>query len=205
MADMATIGKTAATVLFAGSAVVWGLVLWRWSRGRPVLEHRPQEPVAWPPIPVFATFVVAMVVPQWIVGPGGTKDSLTLAAVQWRALAMAAQGLSVVGLLALSAPVRRQDFGWHPANWRRDLLTGSACFLASWAPVFLVNDWVERAGLRSEADKHLFFQVLEADAGAAVLAWIALSVILLAPLAEELTYRVLLQGWCQSQISPGTA
>src|SRR5262249_1930646 len=163
MADSATIGKTAATLLFAGSAGVWVFILRRLWRGRPVLEPTPQEPVAWPPVPVFATFVVAMVLPQLIARLAARPDSLSLPAVHWRALALAAQGIAVFALLALSAPVRRQDFGWQPANWRRDLRVGFVAFLASWIPVFLVNYWVEQAGLRAAGEKHLFFQVLEAD------------------------------------------
>jgi membrane protease YdiL (CAAX protease family) len=213
MADLKSIGNSATqllfagslAVLFAGSLAVWVLIIWKMVRGLPPLAKRDQEPVAWPAVPVFATFVVAMVFPQFILGLALSADSTPLAKVQWRAVAMAVQGLSVAGLLLAAGPVRRQDFGCDPATWRSDVLTGAAGFLASLIPVFLVNYRIDKLGLRPEGVKHLFFKILEADSRTAVLAWIAVSVVVLAPLAEELTYRVLLQGWCQSHFSPWAA
>src|SRR5262249_43384026 len=97
------------------------------------------------------------------------------------------------------------DFGWSPATWRGDLVVGIGAYLASLIPVSLVNAGVEKLELRGEGDKHLFFKILEADSGDSILFWISLSVVVLAPLAAELTYRVLLQGWCESQIPPWKA
>jgi hypothetical protein len=205
MADLKSIGNSAMYVLFAGSLVVWALVLTKRAMGRPLLPEPAMDPVSWPAVPVFATFVVAMVVPPFIMRLAGSTDSFSLAAVQWRALGMAAQGLAVAGLLSVAAPVRRQDFGWNPTAWVHDLRVGAAGFLASWMPVVLVNDLVEKRGLRPEGVKHLFFKILDADSGSAVLSWVALSVVVLAPLAEELTYRVMLQGWCQSHMAPSNA
>ncbi len=205
MADLKSIGNSAAAVLFVGSLAVWVLILWKKFYGLPALAQKPQEPVSWPALPVFATFVVAMVLPQFVIGLAVSTDRHSLAAVQWRALAMAVQGLVVIGLLSIAGPVRRQDFGWDPATWWSDVLAGAGGFLASLLPVYVVNDLVSRLGWRPEGVKHLFFEILEADSGGALLAWIAVSVIVLAPLAEELTYRVLLQGWCQSQLSPAMA
>jgi membrane protease YdiL (CAAX protease family) len=205
MADLKSIGNSATQLLFAGSLAVWVLILWKAFRGLPPLPKKEQGPVSWAAVPVFATFVVAMVFPQFILGLALSQDSTPLEKVQWRAVAMAVQGLSVAGLLLAAGPVRRQDFGWDPATWRRDALVGAAGFMTSLIPVFFVNKYVDRLGLRPEGVKHLFFKILEADSRTAVLAWIAVSVVVLAPLAEELTYRVLLQGWCQSHFSPWAA
>jgi len=205
MADLKSLYNSAVPLLFAGSLAVWVLVIWRALRGLPPLTKKEEGPVAWAAVPVFATFVVAMVFPQFILGLALSADSTPLAKVQWRAVAMAVQGLSVAGLLLAAGPVKRQDFGWDPSHWRRDALVGAAGFLASLIPVFLVNALVDKLKLRPEGVKHLFFKILEADSRTAVLAWIAVSVVVLAPLAEELTYRVLLQGWCQSHFSPWAA
>jgi len=205
MADLKFIYNSATQLLFAGSLVVWGWIIWKAFRGLPPLVKKDQEPVGWAAVPVFATFVVAMVLPQFILGLALSKEATPLEKVQWRAVAMAIQGLSVAGLLLAAGPVKRQDFGWDPSTWRRDALVGAAGFLASLIPVFLVNEYIDRLGLRPEGTKHLFFKILEADSRFAVLGWIAVSVVVLAPLAEELTYRVLLQGWCQSHFSPWAA
>lgn len=205
MAELKDIGNSALNVLFAGSLAVWMMIFWNARRRRAPLAAVPREPVAWPALQVCATFLVALIVPQFVIGRAGSVDPFSLAAVQRHALAMALQGLAVVGLLTVAGPIRRDDFGWNPANWRADLLVGAAGFLASLIPVTLVNAGVEKLGLRGEGVKHLFFKILEADSGGRILFWIALSVVVLAPLAEELTYRVLLQGWCQSQIAPWKA
>jgi membrane protease YdiL (CAAX protease family) len=205
MADLGPIGNSVLLVLSAGSLAVWLYVLWTACNRRAPLIRAPQEPVSWQALPVFATFLLALVVPDFVIRLGGAGDRFSLHAVQWRALAMALQGLAVVSVLRIAGPLRPHDFGWNPASWRGDLAAGAAGFLASLIPVAYVNLAVEKLELRGEDDKHLFFKILEADSSDTILFWIALSVVVLAPLAEELTYRVLLQGWCQSQFSPWMA
>ncbi len=205
MADLGPISNSVWRVLSAGSLAVWLYVLWSASHRRAPLDGTPHEPVAWQPLPVFATFLVALVAPDFAVRLGGAVGSFSLRAVQWRTLAMALQGVAVVGLLRIAGPLRRQDFGWNPASWCGDLAVGAGGFLASLMPVWYVNAGIEKLGLRGEGDKHLFLQIIEADSGGTILFWIGLSVVVLAPLAEELTYRVLLQGWCQSHFSPWMA
>lgn len=205
MADLTLIGNAVLNVLFAASTTIWLAIFWNACQRRAPLARVPREPVSWPAVAVCATFLVALIVPQFIVGLRGSVDRFSLKAVQWHALAMALQGLAVVGVLRLAGPIRKEDFGWNSANWRGDLVIGVAGFVASVTPVTLVNAGVDKLGLRGEGVKHLFFQILDADSGRSILFWIALSVVVLAPLAEELTYRVLLQGWCQSQIPPWKA
>jgi uncharacterized protein len=205
MADLKSIGNSATNVLFAASLAMWALVLARKSLGKSPLSPQPQEQVVWPALPVCATFLVAFFLPVFIVSLAAPGEKLSLAAVQWRCVGLAAQGLVVVGLLAFAGPLRKQDFGWDLSRWRRDMLVGLAGFLASLAPVFLVTKVLADLGWRGPDDKHLFFKILDGDSGHEILGWIALSVVVVAPLAEELLYRVLLQGWSQAHIAPWKA
>ena len=205
MADLEPISNSVRLALSAGSLAVWMSILWNAGRGRAPLAGAPREPVSWQALPVFATFLVALVVPEFVLRLRGPVDRFSLEAVQGHTLAMALQGLAVVSVLRIAGPLRRQDFGWNPASWRGDLAVGAAGFLTSLIPVSLVNDWVEKLGLRGEGVKHVFFKILDTNSDGSILFWIALSVVVLAPLAEELTYRVLLQGWCQSHFSPWMA
>ena len=208
MSDSTTIGNSAPAVLsalFAASLAVWSLVGIRLTKRRPPLERVPREGVAWPSLPVFATFLIAFLVHPLIVSQGDVRGQLSRTTVQWHCAGLIAQIVAVVGLLTLAAPVRAADFGWRPATWRKDLLIGAAGYLASLVPVLGINLFVDRLGLRSHGEKHLFFKILNEDLGDGTLAWIAFSVIVLAPLAEELLYRVLLQGWSQSEMAPWKA
>src|SRR5579863_2481448 len=172
MSDLQSISNSAVeNGLFAASLAAWMFILWQtWRRGAP-LASVPSEPVSWPALPVCATFIAALVVPQFIIGLRGPLARYSLGTVQWHALAMAVQGLVVVGLLRIAGPLRSGDFGWHAGNWRGDLAIGVGSFLASLIPVSYVNGAVEELGLRGAGDKHLFLKTLEADSGGTIVFW----------------------------------
>src|SRR5262245_22233000 len=154
MADLKSIGNSAANVLFAASVIVWMYILWKARRRRPPLVQVPHTGVPWPALVVCATFLVALIVPQFVVGLRGPVDRFSVQAVQLACLSMALQGLSVVGVLRLAGPIRSEDFGLNPATWRGDLVVGLVAYLASLIPVSLVNAGVEKLELRGEGDKH---------------------------------------------------
>jgi membrane protease YdiL (CAAX protease family) len=205
MADLETIGNCAQIVLCAGSLAVSGWALANGVRRRAPLIFAPREPVSWPAPLVGVTFFVALIVPKLVFGLTEDIKSDSQTAVQWHCLAMAAQGLAVLGLLAAAGPLRKGDLGLRPANERGELFIGAGAFLASWIPVLLVSTGIAKLGWREPDEKQSLFKILDLNPGADVLSWIAVSVIVLAPLVEELTYRVLLQGWCESQMAPWKA
>jgi CAAX protease family protein len=205
MADLKDIGNSVMWALLVGCAFVWLRVAQRATKRQPPLELVSQEPVSWPAVPACATFLVAFFLPAVIVHGVGQRDPTALQKIQWNCLAQIGQVLAIVGLLAVNGPLRREDFGCDLRFWRRDALTGAAAFLASLAPVYLLTIIQTQFELRGPGDKHVFFKILERGPDAGLLAWIAISVIVAAPLAEELTYRVLLQGWAQGQMKPWQA
>jgi membrane protease YdiL (CAAX protease family) len=115
-------------------------------------------------------------------------------------LALAAQALAAVGLLSIAGPIRRQDFGIDRPHLKQDICTGAFWFLASWGPVLAVNLAVSTLGLRGDEDKHAYLKLLDKDAAWSTVFWIALSVLVAAPLVEELIYRVILQGWLETRM-----
>jgi membrane protease YdiL (CAAX protease family) len=152
---------------------------------------------------VCATFLVAFYLPVLVVQmTGSLKD---LPHLQQVCLAVVAQIATVVGLLGCAGPLRATDFGCDFSSWRTDLCAGVIGFLASLAPVFLVILLTQALGWRGEKDQHALLKLLDENAGADVFGWVVLAAVFLAPLAEELLYRVLLQGWTQSQIGPAQA
>jgi membrane protease YdiL (CAAX protease family) len=85
----------------------------------------------------------------------------------------------------------------------RQLLDGCAGFLAAVAPVMVVIlvTW----SFRSEKTQHGFLQLLRAEPTASNVLLIAAAAVVLAPLAEELLFRVFVQGWMQPHLPPALA
>lgn len=209
MADRELIGNCLQMALFAGSAGVWGLVVFRKARGRPALEPTVPHPVSWSAAPACATFLVAYLLPTFLMtfvaSRTGPVDRLSLANVQWQGLSVAAQIATIVGLLAIAGPLKKEDFGWTWTHWGREILVGAAGALASILPIFVATTWQQLLDWRTPDDKHLLFKVLTTSGEPGAVPWIVVLAALVAPIAEELLYRVLLQGWVQSHMEAPVA
>lgn len=213
MADLESIGKliNLRVAWLAASLVLWAWVLVRLvTTGRAPIPRAPRQLVSWPGVPVCATFVAALLIPAFLLSLAQTlapnlvglfrEPEGALALVQWNLAMRLVQIGVILRLLALSGPLRKEDFGCDLTNWREDLATGVKGFLASAAPVLGILWIVSVLEWRTGNDKHHLLQVVESGPGFALLAWITVSVVIVAPLSEELVYRVLLQGWLQTQI-----
>jgi membrane protease YdiL (CAAX protease family) len=192
----------------AASLVLCGRIAWASLRtGRPPIQWAERPAVSWPAVPVCATFLAALLAPwyfmYYVVQFGGQLEQVAL--LQWNCVARFAQMGLIAGLLAAAGPLRRQDFGCDFSDWKRDAAVGLKGFVASALPVFGTMLLLLLFQLRAPEDKHVLLQAIEKGAGPSLLAWIAFSVILIAPLSEELTYRVLLQGWLETQLRPWQA
>lgn len=78
-------------------------------------------------------------------------------------------------------------------------------FLLAIGPVFAVLIASEAAGLRGAKPEHQLLQMLQADGSARHWFWISLTAVVAAPLAEELLFRVLLQGALERRWPAGGA
>jgi membrane protease YdiL (CAAX protease family) len=199
MADRNDIGNYAEYAVFAASLAVWLKILIEKINGRPPLALLEQRPISWDIPPVCATFLVAFFLPAFLM-LAGPRDPLTLAGVQWHFVCSLAQIAVIVALLRIAGPLRQEDFGCNLSGWQSDVLVGAGGFLASICPVYLVIQLQQFLDWRGPDDKHDFFKILESDGGSGVLFWVVASVVVAGPLAEELLYRVLLQGCVQSQL-----
>lgn len=161
--------------------------------------------------------------------PGTSPKTFTVLDVQRGCAAGITQAWVLLMMLHVHYPLRAMDLGWrrlahrlqppttdgveNPAPLtvstltRTDLLIGFLGFIACWMPVFAVNQVValSRAlilkwnGMTDVEPKHPFFTILENDPQWSTIAWIALSVVVVAPLVEELLYRVVLQGYLETR------
>lgn len=205
-----TPGKTAAVALFFGlmsaSFMAWGLVLVQRLHGEPAIPAAPPERRTWSRGLTFVA--ISIVIPLLIlalIGIGeaflSSRDPVTKMTLKMVQTSCAINGLQVLVLILLPALIsgsRPGDFGAFAA--RDDLLCGVLGFVACWLPVCVVNLAVSLFGWREPDGKHPFLQLLDADGSLATIAWITVSVVVLAPLAEELMFRVVLQGWLEQHL-----
>lgn len=205
MSDLRAPDKLVMLLLCLGSLAVWGVVIARWLRGQPALALEPREPCRWHPVAVGLALPVSTVVQYVVVSPFLGENPPTVAGVQARCLGTILEILVLMGMLALGTPIRAKDFGIDPSRVWQDLRCGAVGFLAAFAPVFAVNYLVDRFGWRAEGAKHLLFVILEKSPSHATAGWVILSAVILAPVAEELVYRVILQGWLETRLSPRAA
>ena len=117
---------------------------------------------------------------------------------------ISAFSIAVLLLVLVGSPHGRlRDFGIDLDGGREDLRIGALGFLASVLPVALVL--VATLPLRGTEPHNLFLQFLKEDRSPALVAWISLAAVVLAPLAEELIFRVVLQGALKVFLPPGAA
>lgn len=106
----------------------------------------------------------------------------------------------VLGLAVLAGP--------RPPRWRairpeREVLLGLGGFTAAVGPVLLLM--IASQPLRTETSEHQLLQILRDSQSPLVMGLICVSAAVVAPLSEELTYRVILMGGSEAKFGPGIA
>lgn len=93
-----------------------------------------------------------------------------------------------------------EDYGIHHREPLRQVRCGILGFLAAILPVVILlqvtSSW------RTEQNQHAFIQTLRDNPNAEVMTWVAVTVVVVAPLAEELHYRVVLQSAFRQCLPP---
>jgi membrane protease YdiL (CAAX protease family) len=136
-----------------------------------------------------------------ILGAPPREQELTLEGVQ---SACAFDLLMTVSLLAAlvgsRANLRACGLRWdEPAQDAAAALLG---FRLAIGPVFVVLMLSVWAGLRTDEPEHEFLRMLSVDGSPANWLWVTATAVIAAPLAEELVFRVLVQGWLEHKLPP---
>jgi uncharacterized protein len=96
-----------------------------------------------------------------------------------------------------------EAFGFHLSKCRQQISDAVLGFAASVLPVLGI--WLLTLPWRSVGNSHGLLQLLDEDRSFSTLAWVFLAAVVLAPLVEELIYRVVLQTWLQKIAPPREA
>ena len=86
-------------------------------------------------------------------------------------------------------------FGVRRSRFLAQIRDGLTTVTAAWLPVFAVL--FATIPLRTADRRHSVFQLLDADDSLAIYGWAVLSAVIVAPLFEELVFRVIVQTWLE--------
>lgn len=178
----------------AASLLVVTWIVRRRRAGLPVVAARPQEPVPWSGIDVLQTLLIHVAVA--FAGVAGLAEEAPLAirlAVSGLATAVG-MVFSLAYLIARGASLTDLGLGdVRPAEDLRLAVGGLALVVAPvLAFAYAVNMWVPY--------EHPIVDLLRAQRDSTALAIVALSAVVVAPLAEELFFRRVLQGWLEKRL-----
>jgi membrane protease YdiL (CAAX protease family) len=173
-------------------AAIW--IVRRRRAGLPVVAARPHEPVPWGGIDVLQVLLIHVAVA--FAGVSGLAEDAPLAirlAVSGLATAVGTV-FSLAYLIARGASLADLGLGdVRPAADVRLAIGGLALVVAPvLAFAYAVNLWVPY--------EHPIVDLLRAQQDSTALAIVALSAVVVAPLAEELFFRRVLQGWLEKRL-----
>ncbi len=181
-------------LVLTSSATLWYGLVNRLLREEPVIPPRPAPPVSWPTwIPCLALplGIVLVLLLQFALA-GGQADPLR--GVQASCIAR----LAVLGLLLLLPRLAgrwlRSDLGVDSQPWWVEVQLGLATALVAFPPVVGLNLWLRHEGWYGRDAAHPLLALLRDAPSLETGFWVVLAAVVLAPLFEELLYRVFLQG-----------
>ena len=193
------------------SGLLWWQILRRLRDRQPPLvpvEHRLPRYNRWV-LGLTFFWVGSQLLQQWASGPQAPADAplpADFAPVKYMHQYFTMLTLLAVALLLLLRDVGRTslaEFGITMKNWQQQVYDGWLGFLLSVLPVFLVL--LITLPWRSENSQHEFLKLIQGHPTDELLFWIFLTAGFSAPVAEELIFRVVLQGWLTTRLRPQLA
>ncbi len=194
-------------VILLSSLAVWGMILERLSTGeslvgRPVPATRPRP---WFAILLVVTLVMLSCSGQYQQSRNtpvpqefdADKTLLFMAGNIGEQVLIFC--LMLVGLTRLGSQ-RLTRFGIDGRHWDEELGIGLLGWLAAIIPVLIAN--VSMFPFRGDDNQHIFLQILQSQQSLPLVGLMVASAVVMAPLGEELMYRVILQGTLQRYFSP---
>lgn len=200
-------------MLFAGLAMLalfvfgvtgWANALIRRLRGEPLLPLEPRQPAPWTLLDllvVLGAFVLIQVAAALAVRAAlGGEISLENAGPRQLAALVLAQGVANLATLAVAAAVvllraraTMRDLGFSSAQLASDVALGVSAFFMLALPVLLLQ------GLLTQwyPSEHPLVKMLRESPNSLLFAICVFVAVIVAPVAEEFFFRVLLQGWLE--------
>jgi membrane protease YdiL (CAAX protease family) len=193
--------------LVAGLAP-WFYIMACWRREGGLLPYEPRRPVPWGPAgAMLALAFTAITISSALASDHGAQqaEAPTTQQVLFSLVAsmvMQLCGPALLVFIATLSNAKRSDIGLPPFSAgaiARDISIGIVACLAALLPVRLVQIGVTYVlKLPNELTKHPLVEMLtESEPEIAVLVVATVMAVVVAPIGEEITFRLLLQGWLE--------
>jgi len=188
------------------SALVYCAIFWGW-RGV-LLRYEPRRPVPWG---ILGALLAVAFTGLIILNGLAASESMSVAAeapptapIQSLVASIFMQSLGPILLLILAVTTHatRSDVGLPTSSvvaWARDVVIGIVACLAALIPVGIVNIVARYFfDMSDEQTKHQLVEMLtETEPGMGVMVLATFVAVVVAPICEEITFRLLLQGWLE--------
>ncbi|MGD9854423.1 MAG: CPBP family glutamic-type intramembrane protease [Planctomycetaceae bacterium] len=193
-------GTLLIVMLGLASLRVWVEIARRRRRGEPALDPAPQRPSPWLP---FASLVAGVYVCLSGLTRADPSETVDISLVQ-QALGFGLMEILIaLTFLTGGFQARLADVGLGLTGFPRQVTDGSFAFLASFGPVMLVL--VATSWLRTDETLHPYLKLLREDSSLMAFGWIMLAAVVIAPVREELLFRVMLQDGLARRIGAAPA
>lgn len=188
----------------------WVSAFGRLRSGEAILKHVPRRPPPWSFLDVLGAFIAFLGLPVIAVVAlrameGGAPISLENASSQQLTAIFLAQGAANFGTAAIAVTqivlrtgATARDLGIVWRDVRRDLTIGAGAFVMLAPPVLLI----QAALTQWMPSEHPLIVLLQENFSEALFAAGVFVAVIMAPLTEELLFRVLLQGWLEKLWRP---
>lgn len=204
--DSQSFGNSAALLIVAMGCALWGLVLSRLLRRRPAIAWRDRPPVEWPALLPWLAFPLSLLVQIFVHALLQTDPEAD--PVSRLSNECVARTVSWGMLLLLPLAFRHhrlEDLGLHTAQPARECGRGIALAMVALPPVLALSLAFTALGWRDPDAAHPLLEHLRADHDGQLWPRIAFLAVVLAPLQEELLFRVYLQGTLERVHGVGVA
>ncbi len=212
-----TLLASLALLILLASVAVWATIVQRLRARRPLAPYEPRRPVPWTLAEIIATAGIYLIIllgtAFWLVGeppkPAAPDDvhavvkheadhaehrEITPAHLAAQSITNVLTVVVVIVLLRSWSGASWEDLGLSLAKLGNDLQLGGLTFLAVVLPVYamqaVLSHWI--------SGQHPVVELVTKNRGPEVLVLTALTTVVVAPLAEEFLFRVLLQGWLEA-------
>ncbi|MEX0611312.1 MAG: CPBP family intramembrane glutamic endopeptidase [Pirellulales bacterium] len=195
---------TVLLALLAASVATWYALIARWRRGEPALKYEPRTPVPWGvPIAMLAVVFVAisLLSPSDVDAAPPPPEGANPLEVSQRLIGLILFQSAVIGaVLFIVAVIYRanlRDFGFpeYAHELVRDIRIGILACLAALAPVYGVQ--LLMLYLFGPSKHPLVEMVTRGEPNVAIVFLASVAAVVVAPVSEEILFRLLLQGWLE--------
>jgi membrane protease YdiL (CAAX protease family) len=195
--------------LAAASLATWYVLLGRMRRG-PILPYEPRRPVPWNGAAALlgVGFVAIAILATVFAGDGGgAKEGVKESEASSHDDAVREIGLNIIwdfavvgGVLAAvvaASGATKTDLGLpeYVDGFLRDVKIGIIAWLAALAPVY--GTQILLVLIFGQPPQHPLVQMVAKDQGGLILFAAFVAAVVAAPICEEITFRLLLQGWLE--------